>query len=52
LARATLAVFAFALLTAWPLLADRHLGDREQAQVARLAEQGSSSIHEDPSCQT
>jgi hypothetical protein len=51
-ARAALAVFTFAALTAWPLLADRQPGDREQAQVARVAEQGDSSIHEDTSCQT
>ncbi len=51
-ARAALAVFTFAVLTAWPLLADRQLGDREQAQVARVAEQGDSSIHEDTLCQT
>jgi hypothetical protein len=51
-ARAALAVFTFAALTAWPLLADRQLGDREQAQVARVAEQGNSSIHEDTSCRT
>jgi hypothetical protein len=51
-ARAALAVFTFAALTAWPLLADRQLGDREQEQVARVVEQGDSSIHEDTSCRT
>jgi hypothetical protein len=51
-ARAALAVFTFAVLTTWPLLADRQLGDREPAQVARVAEQVDSSIQEDPSCQT
>jgi hypothetical protein len=51
-ARAALAVFTFAALTAWPLLADRQLGDREQAQIARVAEQGDSSMHEDTSCRT
>jgi hypothetical protein len=50
-ARAALAVFTFAALTAWPLLADRQPADRE-AQVARVAEQGDSSIHEDTSCRT
>jgi hypothetical protein len=50
-ARSALAVFTFAALTAWPLLADRQPGDRE-AQVARVAEQGDSFIHEDTSCRT
>jgi hypothetical protein len=45
-------VFTFAALTAWPLLADRQLGDREQAQVARVAEQADSAIHEATSCRT
>jgi hypothetical protein len=51
-ARAALAVFTFAALTAWPLLADRQLGDRKQTQVARVADQGNSFIHEDTSCRT
>jgi hypothetical protein len=51
-ARAALAVFTFAALTAWPLLAGRQPGNWEQAQVARAAEQGDSSIHEDTSCQS
>jgi hypothetical protein len=51
-ARAALAVFTFAALTAWPLLAGPQPGNWEQAQVARVAEQGDSSIHEDTSCQT
>jgi hypothetical protein len=51
-ARAALAVFAFAALTAWPLLADRQVDDREQASVARVAEQADSSIHEATSCRT
>jgi hypothetical protein len=51
-ARTALAVFTFAALTAWPLLADRQLGDRQQAQIASVAEQGNSSIHEDTSCRS
>jgi len=51
-ARTALAVFTFAALTAWPLLADRQLGDPEQAQVAHVAEQKDSSLDEDASCRT
>jgi hypothetical protein len=51
-ARAALAVFAFAALTAWPLLAGMQPGDQGQAQVARVAEQGNAYSHEDTSCRT
>jgi hypothetical protein len=52
IARAALAVFTFTALTVWPLLADRQPGNWEQAQIARIAEQGDSSIHQDTSCQS
>jgi hypothetical protein len=51
-ARAALAVFTFATLTAWPLLANRQPANWEQAPVALVAEQGDSSIHEDTSCRS
>jgi len=51
-ARAALAVFTFTALTAGSLLANRQLGDREQAQLARVAEQADSFMHEETSCRT
>jgi hypothetical protein len=51
-ARAALAVFAFAALTAWPLLADLRLGEQAQTHVAGVVEPGTSSIQEDTSCRT
>ena len=51
-ARAALAVFTFAALTAWPLLADLRLGEQARTHVARVVEPGTSSIKEDTSCRT
>jgi hypothetical protein len=51
-ARAALAVFTFVALTAWPLLADVQLGEQAQIHVARVTEEGNSSIQEDTSCRT
>jgi hypothetical protein len=48
--RAALAVFAFAALTAVPLLSDTQLGDQAQTHVASVAAQGNASIQEDTSC--
>lgn len=51
-ARAALAVFAFAALTAWPLLADMQLGEQARMHVAGVTQQGNAFIHEDTSCRT
>jgi hypothetical protein len=51
-ARAALAVFAFAVLTAWPLLAGMQSGDWGRPQVALVSQQGNPVIDENTSCQT